>query len=290
MKKTKLYFELFIQLVIGYSLVTYFIELEFSKTENSLEGHSFFLWSERAVATIFTIEYLIRWLLAAKPRILYPFRPMAIIDLVAIIPFYVGFMVDMRSLRLIRTLRMLRVLKAYRYNTALRTLMTSYGRVKDELYLLGGVILLIMFFSGTIVYEAERNVQPDKFVNYSDGLWWSVVTLTTVGYGDMYPVTTTGKLTACVTLLIGLGVFGSFISLLGGSYISTMREEKRLKEIRISQHAQDHIVQMLELIGHQINEDEANRLIESALDLLTLYQNGKAGDFAADCGIPMVKD
>jgi voltage-gated potassium channel len=271
MSRARLYAETFIQIVIGYSLVTYFIELEYGGTEHSRAGHPFFLWSERAVAGVFTIEYFARWMLSQRKRS-YPFTFMAIIDLLAILPFYLGFLVDMRCLRLIRTLRLLRVLKVYRYSAALRNLLTSYNRVRDELYVLGGAILLLMFVSGTIVYEAERQAQPDKFVTYSDGLWWSMVTLTTVGYGDRYPITATGKLVASVTLLVGLGIFGSFISVVGGAFVSTIREERRLKQMRISENTANHIAQVLRMIGRPLNEEEANRLIDTALDILLLQQ------------------
>lgn len=229
MSKTLRIAEILVQLVIFYSLTTYLIELECFKTEHSLAGHPFFLWSERAVAGFFTIEYLVRWFKSER-KWTYPFTPLAVIDLVAIIPFYVCFLVDMRSLRLIRTLRILRVFKIYRYNSAMQKMIETYSRVRNELYLLGVVILLLIFVSGTIVYEAERQAQPDTFSNYSDGLWWSMVTLTTVGYGDRYPITVTGKVTASVTLLIGLGVFGSFISLIGNSFLETFHKEMRLKD------------------------------------------------------------
>jgi voltage-gated potassium channel len=288
MKKANLYFEFFIQLAIAYSLVTYFVELEFARTEHSRQGPTFFLWSERAVAAIFTIEYLVRWW-AARDRRFYPFRPLALIDLMAVLPFYVGFMVDMRSLRLIRTLRMLRLLKVYRYSAAVRTVLVSYARVKDEILLLGTLILLLMLLSGTIVFEAEREVQPDKFSRYSDGLWWSMITLTTVGYGDVYPVTLTGRIAATVTLFAGLGIFGSFVSLLGGSFMLTVQENKDLQGMRLSRHAQEHLVEMLTRIGHPVNPEEANRLIETALDYLRLHSPDEKERIAADVSQPECK-
>src|SRR2546421_4367292 len=98
--------ELFVQVLIFYSLLMYFLELEFTISERSV---GFWLWSERIVATLFTIEYITRWVVSRSW--LYPLRPMALVDLVAILPFYVGFFVDLRSLRLVRTLRVLRLFK-----------------------------------------------------------------------------------------------------------------------------------------------------------------------------------
>src|SRR5262245_60614066 len=102
--------ELFIQVVIAYSLIMYFLEVEVTDSHRST---GFWLWSERVVAAIFTVEYAARWLASRSWR--YPLSPMALIDLGAILPFYVGFLVDLRTLRLIRTLRTLRIFKATRY-------------------------------------------------------------------------------------------------------------------------------------------------------------------------------
>jgi voltage-gated potassium channel len=123
--------ESFFQFVIFYSLATFFVELEFFKSENSLVGPRFFLWSERLVASIFTVEYALRWIRSKNWR--YPITFTAIVDLLAVLPFYVGFLVDLRVLRLIRTLRMLRLFKLHRYNTALRSFVASIRNAGDQL-------------------------------------------------------------------------------------------------------------------------------------------------------------
>lgn len=223
-EKIKNIAELFIQFLIFYSLATYFVEVEFLKTENSREGLKFFLWSERIVAIIFTIEYIIRWWIS-KNKLNYPFTWMAIVDLVSILPFYIGFMIDLRSLRLIRTLRVLRIFKVYRYNKAMNNFAISFSKIKRELQVIGVVVFVFVFLSSTIIYEIERVAQPEAFDSYSDAVWWSVVTLTTVGYGDAYPITDLGRIVAGITVVLGLGVFGTFISLIGGAFINTMQEE-----------------------------------------------------------------
>jgi len=135
-KKFVAVLELSVQVVIFYSLIMYFVELEYAGTENSREGNLFFLWSERVVAAIFTVEYLVRWLVA-RDKFRYPVQPMAIVDLLAVLPFYVGFLVDMRALRLVRTLRILRLFKFYRYNEALKSFIISFNKIKHELYIIG---------------------------------------------------------------------------------------------------------------------------------------------------------
>jgi len=228
--------EIFVQVVIFYSLVMYFIELEFTGTENSKEGFRLFLWSERLVAVLFTVEYFVRWYFS-KDKWKYPFTWMAVVDLVAVLPFYVGFMVDMRSLRLIRTLRILRLFKFYRYNEALKSFIVSFAKIQKELQVIGIAILFLVFLSATCEYEFEREAQPEMFAKYSDALWWSMITLTTVGYGDMYPVTLGGRITALVTLALGLGIFGTFLSLIGSAFMSTFAEKQMISVSGTTQHS-----------------------------------------------------
>jgi voltage-gated potassium channel len=224
MKKLTLYLELFIQAVIFFSLIMYFVELEYANPENGLAGHPFFLWAEHAIAAIFTVEYVVRWRYSPN-KWRYPFTFLAIVDLLAILPFYVGFMFDMRSLRIIRTLRILRLLKIYRYNEALQSFAVSFARIRRELYIVGVAVLFLVFLSSTMEHECERLAQPEKFGKFTDAVWWSFVTLTTVGYGDVFPVTLSGRLVAIVTLILGMGIFGTFLSLIGSAFISTMQEK-----------------------------------------------------------------
>jgi len=223
MKRLVGYAEFFLQLLIFYSLISYFCELEFAGTENSREGYLFFLWSERIVAGIFTIEYLLRWFYS-KEKWKYLTSPIGFVDLVSVAPFYIGFFVAPSFLRLIRTLRILRLFKIYRYNDALKSFIASFAMVKKELQIIGIAILVLVFVSATAEYEFERVAQPEMFSKYSDALWWSLITLTTVGYGDMFPITVGGRITALVTLALGLGIFGTFLSLIGSAFMSTLHK------------------------------------------------------------------
>lgn len=278
MKRLVAGLELFIQAVIFYSLITYFVEIEFGGAEHSLSGHAFFLWSERVVAFIFTVEYLIRWATAARKRS-YPFRPLAIVDLLAVLPFYFGFLVDLRMLRLVRTLRILRLFKLFRYNEALKSFSRSCEKVQRELNVLGIAVVFLVFFSGSIMFEAERNVQPQMFGRYSDGIWWSVVTLTTVGYGDKVPITLAGRLTACVTLFLGLGLFGSFVSLIGGAFAATLNENRdRQQAIRLSPETSRRLACMLEASHVPATAQNVDRWVQGALDGLEKRPAAAWGD------------
>lgn len=257
--------EMFIQGVIFYSLAMYFVELEFARTENSRQGFPFFLWSERVVAGIFTLEYLIRWVLA-KNKSRYPFTLLAVIDLLAVLPFYVGFMVDMRVLRIVRTLRVLRLFKFYRYNEAIRSFVVSFNAIRQELYIIGVAIFFLVFFSSTLEYEFERNAQPEMFAKYSDSVWWSVITLTTVGYGDKYPVTLGGRLTAVGTLVLGLGIFGTFLSLIGNAFMETLRSRTT---ITLSETARQTLITIQQAAGKPTDNDSLKDL---AGDIIAMYE------------------
>jgi len=258
MKRMVMALEVFIQCIIFYSLAMYFFELEFAGTENSREGVLFFLWSERVVAVIFTIEYFVRWFFAPN-RKKYPITPMAVVDLVAVLPFYIGFMVDLRVLRLIRTLRILRLAKLYRYNEALKSFITSFTRIKEELKVIGVAIIFLVFLSATIEFEFERQAQPESFSRYSDAVWWSIITLTTVGYGDMFPVTVGGRITAVLTLVVGLGIFGTFLSLIGSAFIATIQEKNQT--ISISETAQHTLIEMQKANGLPTDDDSLKDLV-----------------------------
>lgn len=225
--------EILIQILVLYSVGMYIAELEWGKSENSLQGHRFFLWSERTVAAIFTIEYLCR-LFFAKEKVKYVLSIYSIIDLIAILPFYLGFMVDLRSLRFIRTMRLLRVLKFTRYNSSLTHVFHCFYKIKKELQIIGALIVFFLIFGATAIVEAERAAQPDKFASVGDGLWWAVVTLTTVGYGDSFPVTTTGRCVAIILIMSGLGIFGTFVSLVGSAFVEAVKLEREHNGLEVT--------------------------------------------------------
>lgn len=165
---------------------------------------------------VFSIEYVLRiWsaveipMLSRMPhwraRLRFAARPIMIIDLLAVLPWYLQpfFSVDLRSLRVFR---LFRLLKLVRYSPALQTL----GRVLADEYraLLGAllVLLILLLFASTTIYFLEREAQPDKFGSVPAAAWWALATLTTVGYGDVVPVTPLGKVVGGIVMLLGVGM------------------------------------------------------------------------------------
>lgn len=141
-------------------------------------------------------------------RLRYAASPLAVIDLLAILPFYLmQVFPDTSWVKSLEILRLLRLLKLIRYSEGLQTILKVIGGKKDELImtLFAGFILLI--FAASLMFYAERDAQPEAFSSIPVAMWWGVVTLTTVGYGDVYPVTPLGKLFGAILAFIGIGLF-----------------------------------------------------------------------------------
>jgi voltage-gated potassium channel len=222
MKVTPRRLELLVLVLTLYSVVALFAELEFADSDQST---GFFLWSERVVAVAFTVEYVARWVASRRPG--YPLRPMAVVDLLAILPFYIGFLVDLRALRLLRLLRVLRLFKLYRYTNAVQSIHHAFHRVRYEFGVIGFAVLTLLLVCSVAVYELEREAQPVAFAHVSDAVWYSVTTLTTVGYGDKVPVTAGGRLVAVFMMVGGLGLFGTFVSLVGSAFLEELRATRQ---------------------------------------------------------------
>ena len=164
------------------------------------------LWLVEVVTVaIFTTEYALRLIVADSPR-RFALSFFGIIDLIAILPFYLSLGVDLRSIRVLRVLRLLRIIRVGRYMQALDRLQRAGRMVREELVLFLGVSLALIYLSAVGVYYFEHDSQPEQFASVFHSLWWAVVTLTTVGYGDVYPVTLGGRLFTFVVLFLGLGI------------------------------------------------------------------------------------
>lgn len=196
-------------------------------------GMEFYLFEAASVA-IFTVEYLGRLWSATEleeydhpvwGRLRFALSPYMIVDLLAILPFYLGAVADLRALRALRMLRFLRLLKLGRYAASIDLFVTALRIKKQELILTtaGGAVSL--FAASTLMYFAERNAQPEVFSSIPASMWWGVVTLTTVGYGDMYPVTTLGRIIASTLAIFGVGFVAVPASILAHGFIEATRQD-----------------------------------------------------------------
>ena len=195
-------FALFIQFLILLSVITFSVEtLPYLKPQTQVILNSI----EVFCVVIFTLEYFARIYVADnKPKFIFSF--FGLIDFFAILPFYLSFGVDLRSLRVLRMFRLFRLLKLVRYNKAMRHFTQAMLLAKEQIILFMAITLILIYFAAVGIYYFENEAQPEHFSSIFDSLWWSIVTLTTVGYGDVYPITVGGRIFTFFILLIGLGI------------------------------------------------------------------------------------
>jgi len=196
------YFDYFIQILILLSLVSFSLD---TLPNLSYNTRVFLDYFEVISIVIFTIEFLLRIYVSKKP-LSYIFSFYGIIDILAILPFYLNRVLDLRFLRAFRIFRIFRALKLLRYNKALNRFRIAFKIVKEEVTLFFIVTLVLIFITSAGIYFFENEAQPEVFKSVFHSAWWSIVTLTTVGYGDVYPITLGGKIFTFFVLMIGVGL------------------------------------------------------------------------------------
>jgi voltage-gated potassium channel len=235
-----------------------------------------------ASVLIFTVEYILRIWTAVEHetpefrhpvygRLRFALTPLALVDLLAIMPFYLGMLVTI-DLRAMRVLRLLRIFKLTRYSTAMTVLAAV---VRQESKAIGAVLFITcvaLIATSSLMYLFEHYAQPEKFSDIPSVMWWSIVTLATLGYGDMVPITPPGKLLGGVTALIGVGL----VALQSGVLASGFSEQLRLRR----EHFRDQVEEALHdgqltrkakrslteaRIRLQLTEEEAVDILERAM-------------------------
>ena len=196
------YFDYVIQLLIVLSLVSFSIETLPDLQDKLRVWLQYF---EVFSVIVFSVEYLLRVWVSKRP-IKYIFSFYGIIDILAILPFYLVGFLDLRFLRAFRILRIFRALKAIRYNKALQRFGLAFKLVKEEIVLFIACTIILIFITSAGIYYFENEAQPETFKSIFHSAWWSIVTLTTVGYGDLYPITLGGRIFTFFVLMIGVGL------------------------------------------------------------------------------------
>lgn len=237
-----------IMALIILSIVAVILE---SDANLSLSYHNIFLYFEIFAVVIFTIEYLLRMYTATLE---YPdhkgFRAvwkymtstMAIIDFLAILPFYLELgiliystsvngdpetgMLDLRFIRVLRLMRLLRIFKLNRYNSSMQMIGNVIKEEKEKLFITIFITGILLVLSSAIIFTVEHDQQPEQFPNIYSSMWWAIATLTTVGYGDVYPVTALGKMLAGVIALLGIGLVALPTGILSGSFVAAIKKQK----------------------------------------------------------------
>ena len=248
-------------------------------------GRAFWVFELISVA-IFSVEYVLRmWCIVEAPRyrsvsplrarLRYMMSPIALIDLLAILPFYLGFLFKV-DLRFLRVLRLLRLLKLGHYFPGIDVFLYVLRVQLPALAAASLVMVVLILFSACLMFMLESAAQPEAFGTVGSAIWWAVVTLTTVGYGDMTPVTTLGKALGTVIMLLGVGTVALPAAMLAGRFSEEIQARRGQLETLIARYIGDGRLDPEE-------QEEIRRLgrdlgmPEEAVDQIVAGQREKAG-------------
>jgi voltage-gated potassium channel len=198
---------------------------------------TFFWYFELFSVIVFSIEYVLRlWICTRSTsyrhpllgRIKYFFSPLAIIDLIAIAPFILPMLipVDLIFMRTLRLLRLLRLLKLGRYSESIKTMASLLKSKKEEIAVSLTMSIILLLVASSLMYFIENPAQPDAFSSIPAAMWWGAMTMTTVGYGDIYPVTPAGKVLAGVIALLGISLFILPAGIIAAAYAAEIQRKK----------------------------------------------------------------
>lgn len=224
-------------LIISINIVAIVLE---SVQSIALQYATLFWWIEAISVAIFTVEYVTRvWVSVDLEqyenstdsptliRIKYIFSPLALIDLIAILPFYLTLFINV-DLRFLRALRLLRIFKLTRYSRAMQLLLQSFKEESNSLLAAFFIMAVILILASCGIYLLEHDIQPDKFGSIPAAMWWAMATLTTVGYGDVVPITPLGKIFGGVITVLSMGMVAIPTGLLASSFSEQIRKRRTL--------------------------------------------------------------
>ncbi|CAA7626924.1 Kef-type K+ transporter NAD-binding component [Candidatus Terasakiella magnetica] len=248
-----------------------------------------------ASVAIFSIEYGLRMWTAVElddPRFHHPLwgrlrwatSPMAVVDLLAVLPFYLGIFVEM-DLRAIRVLRVLRVFKLGRYSMAMNVMGAVARQEARSISAVLFVMMVILVLTSSLIYLFEHRAQPHVFSDIPTSMWWAVVTLTTLGYGDMVPVTAMGRVLGALTAILGVGMIALPAGVLASGFSEQMRIRREEYREAVEKALEDGGIdrgerRVLERTRRtlQLSEEEAS---------LILRQSVETGHLCPHCAKPL---
>jgi voltage-gated potassium channel len=232
---------------------------------------------------VFTAEYILRvWscvdsrkqyaLNPVRGRLRYMLTPMALVDLIAIVPFYLVFFIPI-DLRFLRVLRLLRVFKLTRYSRAMHVLLSVLQEEASSLAAAFSVLFVLLILAASGIYLIEHDVQPDSFGSIMSSMWWAMATLTTVGYGDVTPITTAGRFFGGCITLIGMGMVALPAGILASAFSDQLHRRREaytekldnaLKDGIVTQEERSTLVSLQEELGlSESDAEELQRLLAS---------------------------
>ncbi|MDE4908034.1 ion transporter [Methanogenium marinum] len=233
--KTSFWFDMVIICLITISVA----ELILATVPGMLIRHLWiFIIIEIVTAVAFSIEYILRmWSCTEderyhKPitgRLRYALTPLVFIDFVSILPYYLTLLIPGVNVTFLRTLRVFRFFKLGRYSRSFQVMIRVLERNKESMLGAVFIIMVVIIIASTLMYQIEYSAQPEVFSSIPESMWWGIVTIATIGYGDMVPVTPLGKGLGFVISLVGIGLFALPAGILASGYSEVVREEKEIK-------------------------------------------------------------
>jgi len=232
-------FDLLIIILISINVITVIADT-FNLPKNlklistCIETISIIIFTLEYVARIWTADCLYPEMKSYTARIKYIFSFMAIIDLLAILPFYLPMVIsiDLRILRVLRMIRLFRIFKINRYTSALSTIVKVFKNKAPQLISSMLIVALMMIIASVLMYNFEHEAQPETFSNVFQALWWSIATLTTVGYGDIYPITAIGKFLSAVIAILGIGLVAVPTGIITSGFSELVESQKNEEKIK----------------------------------------------------------
>lgn len=193
---------------------------------------SFMVFSAEYVLRIWSCTSSAKFRRPVSGRVRFALTSLALVDLASILPFYLPFLIpaDLRVLRLVRVFWLFRLFKADRYVGSLGLLGNVLRKRKEELFIALFVGFLLLVISSSLMYFAEHGAQPEKFSSIPEAMWWGVQTLTTLGYGDVVPITPLGQLLGGIVAVLGIGMFALPAGILGSGLVDEIREQRVQRE------------------------------------------------------------
>lgn len=215
---------------------------------------------------VFTVEYGLRvWSCVSsqhyqapiKGRLRYMLQPVPLLDLLAILPFYLSlFGINTTFLRFARLLRIIRIAEISRYYSAIRALSNVLKNSREELILTFFSLFFVLLTVSCLVYYVEHPVQPDAFPDIPTTLWWGFITLTTIGYGDIFPITALGRALTAVFAMLGIGLFAIPGGILASGFIDELQKRRKLQDCSHTEDSQQMAIRVTantESIHHHVN-------------------------------------
>jgi voltage-gated potassium channel len=255
--------------------------------------HRFELFS----IAVFTVEYVLRVWSAIEqrhPRYKHPLRgrlryiasPMAVIDLLAILPFYLSFLFPI-DLRVLRVLRLVRMFKLTRYSPAMNLLLAALREESQAIAAALFVLMLLLILASSLAYLAEHEAQPQAFGTIPRAMWWAIVTLTTVGYGDVVPITPWGKVVGGLVGIIGIGMVALPAGLLASGFSDQLHERRREFETAVDRILASGTIGPEE--GHELRRfrDRLGLSDHQAAEIVRFLAHARRAAHCPHCGQPL---